>query len=111
MYEFAQIEQWEQNVGEIGHGTMIEMSPEDAIFRAKGCEPITTPATDPLDPQGLISGMNVAVSSDLDGGEQPMEAEVVAANSDTIRVLRLDTEVGKIGVHFPRAGYRVDILD
>ena len=109
--EFAQIERWEKNVGEIGHGTMIEMSPEDAIFRAKGCEPITTPATDPLDPQGLISGMNVAVSSDLDGGEQPMEAEVVAANSDTITVLRLDTEVGKIGVHFPRAGYRVDILD
>ena len=90
---------------------MIELSPEDAIFRAKGCEPIITPATDPLDPQGLISGMNVAVSSDLDGGEQPMEAEVVAANSDTITVLRLDIEVGKIGVHFPRAGYRVDILD
>jgi hypothetical protein len=55
--------------------------------------------------------MSVAVSSDLDGGEQPVEAEVVAANSDTITVLRLDTEVGNIGVHFPRAGYRVDILD
>ena len=111
MFEFAQIERWEQSIGEIGHGTMIEMSSEDAILRAKDYEPITTPAADPLDPQGLIPGMKVAVSSDLDGGEQPVEAEVVTANSNTITVLRQDPEVGNIGVHFPRAGYRVDILD
>ena len=65
---------------------------------------------DPFDPQGLISGMQVTVSPDLDGGEQPVHREVVFATSDMISLLRQDPDVGNIGVHFPRAGYRVDIL-
>jgi glutathione S-transferase len=54
--------------------------------------------------------MQVTVSPDLDGGEQPVHGEVVFATSDTISLLRKDPDVGNIGVHFPRAGYRVDIL-
>lgn len=109
--EFTHLERWEENVGKIGHGTMSEMSPEDAILRATECEPITSPATDPLDPQGLVPGMRVTVSPDLDGGEQPVEGEIVTANCDTATILRRDPDVGNVGVHFPRAGYRVDILD
>lgn len=109
--EFAHLERWEQNVSTIGHGTMTGMSPEDAILRAKDHEPITKPGTDPLDPQGLKPGMRVTVSPDIDGGEQPVEGEVVATFSDTITVLRKEPGVGNIGVHFPRAGYRVEILD
>ena len=108
--EFADLERWEQNVGKIGHGTMGEMSPEDAILRAGECEPITAPATDPLDPQGLKPGMRVTVSPDLDGGEQPVEGTVVDANCETITVLRQEPDIGNIGVHFPRAGYRVDLI-
>jgi glutathione S-transferase len=109
--EFTHLERWEKNVGKIGHGTMSEMSPEDAIDRAAAHEPITSPATDPLDPQGLVPGMRVTVSPDLDGGEQPVEGEIVSATCDTATILRHDPDVGNIGVHFPRAGYRVDILD
>lgn len=109
--EFTHLERWEKNVGKIGHGTMSEMSPEDAIDRAAAHEPITSPATDPLDPQGLVPGMRVTVSPDLDGGEQPVEGEIVSATCDTATILRRDPDVGNIGVHFPRAGYRVDILD
>ena len=108
--EFTQIERWEQSVAEIGHGMMTDMLPEDAILHARDCEPITAPAVDPFDPQGLIPGMQVTVSPDLDGGEQPVHGEVVFATSDTISLLRKDPDVGNIGVHFPRAGYRVDIL-
>ena len=109
--EFALLERWEQSVQNIGHGTMHVMSPEDAIIRVKECEPITVPSTDPLDPQGLKPGMEVSVSPDLDGGEQPVEGEVVATDCNTITVFRHEPDVGGIGVHFPRAGYRVDILD
>lgn len=65
---------------------------------------------DPFDQQGLTSGMQVTVSPDLDGGEQPVHGEVVFATSDMISLLRQDPDVGNIGVHFPQAGYRVDIL-
>lgn len=109
--EFAHLTRWEANVEGIGHGSMTAMSPEDAILRAKESEPITVSAIDALDPQGLKPGMRVTVSPDLDGGEQPVEGDVVVANCDTITVLRTEPDVGNICVHFPRVGYRVKILD
>ena len=109
--EFTHLARWEENVSNIGHGTMTGMSPEDAISRAAAHEPVTKPATDPRDPQGLKPGMQVTVSPDLDGGEQPVEGKIVMANSDTVCVLRQDPDIGHVCVHFPRAGYRVDIDD
>ncbi len=109
--EFKHLERWESNVEKIGHGTMTEMSPEDAITRAKTCNPITEAATDALDPQGLTPGLRVTVSPDLDGGEQPVEGTIKATNCDTIALSRQDPDIGTVCVHFPRAGYRVDILD
>ena len=88
---------------------MTEMSPEEAILRAKENEPITVQATDPLDPQGLKPGMHVTVSPDLDGGEQPVKGEVVVANCDTIALFRQEPDLGTVCVHFPRSGYRVEI--
>ena len=109
--EFAHLERWEENVGKFGHGTMTEMSPEEAILRAKENETITVQCRDVLDPQGLKPGMRVTVSPDLDGGEQPVEGEVVVANCDTIALCRQEPDHGNICVHFPRAGYRVEIKD
>lgn len=90
---------------------MTKMSPEAAILRAKENEPLTMQATDVLDPQGLKLGMHVTVSPDLDGGEQPVEGEVVVANCDTIAFSRQEPDLGNICVHFPRAGYRVEIIE
>jgi glutathione S-transferase len=108
--EFENLARWEKSVEAIGHGTMSEMSPKDAIMIAKSNEPITKQNTDTFDPQGLKPGMIVTVSPDLDGGEQPVEGEVVATSADTITLLRRDAGIGNIGVHFPREGYRADIL-
>jgi glutathione S-transferase len=109
--EFSDLVRWEENVREIGHGTVVKMSPEDAIIKAKDHEPTTAPFTDDLDPQGLKPGMRVVVSPDLDGGEQPVEGKVVVADHDRIALHRFDADVGRLCVHFPRAGYRVDIVD
>lgn len=107
--EFTHLERWEDNVAQLGHGTMAEMSPQEAILRAKQFDPITQPTTDKFDPQGLKPGMQVTVSPDLDGGEQPVAGEVVVANCDTIALSRHDSDLGNVCVHFPRAGYRVEI--
>jgi glutathione S-transferase len=109
--EFKHLERWEENVGNIGHGTMTTMTPEDAILRAAESDPTAEIATDAFDPQGLKPGMRVSVSPDLDGGEQPVQGDVVFANCDTIAVKRQEPDVGAICVHFPRAGYRVNIID
>jgi len=107
--EFSKVERWEANIAALGHGTMTEMSAEDAIARAAACEPITAEATDPRDPQGLAPGIVVSVSPDLNGGEQPVDGVIVSATIETVTVERSDPTVGTVHVHFPRAGYRVDI--
>lgn len=106
--EFAHLTAWEARLGEIGHGSQSPMSPEDAIIRAAACTPAVAAATDPNDPQGLAPGTPVVVRPDVDGGEQPVAGTVHAVSRDTLTVLREEPDVGKVAVHFPRAGYRVE---
>jgi glutathione S-transferase len=105
--EFPHLERWENNVTEIGHGQMSALTPEDAILHAANCDPLDIQHHDPSDPQGLKVGMIVVVSPDLDGGEQPVEGTLVAADSERVVVKRNEQDVGDVNVHFPRMGYRV----
>ncbi|MEM9278830.1 MAG: glutathione S-transferase family protein [Pseudomonadota bacterium] len=109
--QFPALTQWEDRVQEIGHGTMVELSPQDAISIAASTEPLTInlPSGE-LDPQDLSAGMEVTVSPDVDGGEQPVEGTIVFADTNRVTLHRHDEEAGNLNVHFPRAGYRVDIL-
>lgn len=105
--EFSHLERWETNVTEIGHGQMSPLAPEDAQLHASKHRPLETQYDDPNDPQGFTAGISVVVSPDLDGGEQPVEGELVAATSERIVLKRIDPDIGPIHVHFPRMGYRV----
>ena len=105
--EFPALERWETNVYKLGHGAMSDMSPQDAIARARACEPLQIEGEDANDPQGLRPGMQVTVSPDVDGGEQPVAGTVVAVYCDTITVHRSEADTGNLHVHFPRAGYLV----
>ena len=105
--EFPALEAWEQRLQAIGHGTVSELSAEDAIAVAADAETQMPEAGDPRDPQGLKPGMAVSVSPDLDGGEQPVEGTVRYADRETVAVMRTSGRAGPVCVHFPRAGYRV----
>lgn len=107
--EFADLERWESQMTSIGHGTAYEMAPETAITIAKE-QQITAPeAHDPADPQGLRPGQQVTVSPDLDGGEQPVEGRIHSTSAERLALIRQDPDIGKVCVHFPRIGYRVEI--
>ena len=108
--DFTHVLRWKENVGKIGHGTMTELSAEDAIDRARRCSPLDCNPSTGNDPQGLKVGMTVVVSPDVDGGEQPVKGTVAAASADTITLHRTDPEAGDLHVHFPRAGYKVEIV-
>ena len=107
--EFPALPRWEDSVRAIGHGEQSDMNPEDAIARAKTLEPSTDAGVAENDPQGIKVGMPVTVQPDVDGGEQPVEGKVRMANAETIAVDRHSEETGTVCVHFPRAGYRVEI--
>jgi glutathione S-transferase len=108
---FPDLERWSGNVAAIGHGTVSQMTPEAAIERAAACTPDLTQASDPQDPQGLRPGMSVTVHPDVDGGEQPVTGVVNRSSADTVVLLREEPDLGAIAVHFPRAGYRVEIAE
>ncbi|MEJ8472988.1 glutathione S-transferase family protein [Roseibium algae] len=105
--EFPRLERWEENVTQIGHGTMTDLSAEDALERASTSSPRAIDGAVENDPEGLSKGMAVVVSPDLDGGEQPVSGTLVAASADTITIHREDHTCGDLHVHFPRAGYRI----
>jgi len=107
--EFSDLVRWEDNVRAIGHGTASPMSPEDAITRAAEFEPTAPTGVADHDPQGLQVGAPVTVHPDVDGGEQPVAGTVRFANAETVIVERQADGIGTVCVHFPRAGYRVEI--
>ncbi|MEN8888736.1 MAG: glutathione S-transferase family protein [Celeribacter marinus] len=109
--QFKELERWEANVQSIGHGTSREMDPQDAISRAKGLEPTAQTGVADHDPQGLAVGQSVTVRPDVNGGEQPVAGTLRYADVETVVIERTAEDVGTVCVHFPRAGYRIDLTD
>ncbi|KIN63986.1 putative glutathione S-transferase-related protein [Sulfitobacter noctilucicola] len=107
--EFAELERWEANIQSIGHGTSSNMSAEDAITVAKKAEPLAIAGVAAHDPQGLEVGQEVTISPDVNGGEQPVAGKLRFADAQTVVIDRTAEDVGNVCVHFPRAGYRVDL--
>ena len=108
---FPMLEQWETRVRDIGHGNATAMDPDDAIARAASCEPAGASGVGEGDPQGLTVGMTVSVNPDVDGGEQPVTGKLRFADAETVSIDRESAQAGQVCVHFPRAGYRIDVLD
>ncbi|MCP4934543.1 MAG: glutathione S-transferase family protein [bacterium] len=106
--QFPALLRWEKNVKAIGHGQISEMSGEEAIARAAAYTPVSLDHSDRDDPQGLKTGMQVLISPDVDGGEQPVEGVIKALDAQTITLGHSHEDLGEICVHFPRAGYVVE---
>lgn len=108
--EFNNLIRWEANIKKIGHGTSSDFDPLDAISRAKSLEPASETGVAPNDPQGLSVGLSVTVQSNVNGGEQPVSGTLRYADAETLVIDRWAEEVGNVCVHFPRYGYRVNVL-
>ena len=97
---------WRERVAAIGHGKRSEMTTAEALGVARAAEPATTIAHDASDPLGLEPGAAVAVSAD-DYGRDPIRGKLVAANRERVVIAREVEDLGRLHVHFPRAGYIV----
>ena len=108
--EFEHLTAWADRMEAIGHGTASDLSPTEAIAIANETAITTPESMDPLDPQGLKPGMTVSVAPDVNSGEQVVTGTVRMSDRDSIAILRTDDRAGDVCVHFPRAGYRVNVL-
>jgi glutathione S-transferase len=108
--EFKELVRWEANIQDIGHGTSIDMDPQEAISRAKSVEPIAGFGVAPNEPLGIFVGQPVTVQPDVNGGEQPVRGTLRYADAETTVIERSAADVGTVCVHFPRSGYRINSL-
>lgn len=107
--QFPALEAWEQRVAAIGHGTPTDMEAAEALDIAAAAEPAGPEGVASGDPQALAPGVAVTVVPDEDGGDPVVEGAIRHADGDTIAILRDDSRVGRVCVHFPRIGYRITV--
>jgi glutathione S-transferase len=103
---FPRASAWRERVAAIGYGAHAEMSPAEALRIAAASEQDETLQIDhdPADPSGLSPGASVTVSAD-DYGRDPIAGSLVAAGPEAIVISRQSPELGRVNLHFPRAGY------
>jgi hypothetical protein len=97
---------WMARMDAIGHGTVRELAPAEALAIARDAAPATisrdtSDAANPWQP-----GMRVTVTPD-DWGFDPVEGEIAGIGADTIALRRSDPATGAVTVHFPRRGFEV----
>ncbi|MBV8682196.1 MAG: glutathione S-transferase family protein [Caulobacteraceae bacterium] len=104
--DFPQAAAWRERLTAIGCGTHTEMSPAEALAIAAANEPDAALqiAHDPADPSGLSPGASVTMCAD-DYGCDPIAGSLVSANPHAIVISRQTPELGRLNLHFPRAGY------
>jgi len=100
------LQAWAGRVQAIGHGVRREMTGAEALEVARRAEPGAAPAHDASDPLGLEPGAPVMVSAD-DYGREPVSGRLVAATPQRVVIAREAEGLGRLNLHFPRAGYVV----
>ena len=108
--EFPALLRWEKSVKALGHGQATDLDAKEALAIAANSQPVTPEHADPLDTQAITPGTRISVRPDIDGGEVFVTGAAHYISSDTISLLRESDETGEVCVHFPRVGYRVDVL-
>jgi glutathione S-transferase len=102
--EYDRVEAWTARVEAIGHGKPETLTGTEALAIAREAEPDDRGPADPREPQGLRTGDLVTVVPD-DYGRDPVTGTLVFSSAQEIALERTDSDLGRIVVHFPRAGY------
>ena len=100
------LQAWRTRMAGLGHGQRQEMTPGEALQVAKAATPAPRSDHDAADPLGLVPGAPVRVMAD-DYGRDPIDGMLIAANPGRVVIARDDPALGRLQVHFPRAGYIV----
>lgn len=98
---------WSARMKALGEGRRTDIKATDALEIAKAAKPGPT-SVDADDPSGLKAGQKLSVTPD-DTGRVPVTGTLVGLTADRISIGRNDPRVGDIVVHFPRAGFIVQV--
>jgi glutathione S-transferase len=96
---------WVARIEGYGPGKVQPMSGAEALEIARDAQPSDISGGAVVDSE-FASGDNVAIAAD-DYGQERTCGRLIRLADDVITVLREDPALGKVAVHFPRAGYRI----
>jgi glutathione S-transferase len=104
---YAALRAWMARVAAIGHGHSSELSSAQALERAHAATPEPLVDNDFIDANGLRAGARVRVAA-TDYGVDAVEGELAWHDAESVAIDRDDDRAGRVRVHFPRVGFRVD---
>ena len=105
--DYPAVAAWLARVLGFGHGSLSEMSGEEAIAVARAATPAPLPDEPWLDPNGFQAGQRVAIAA-IDYGVDPVEGELLFGGREELILRREDPRAGTLHVHFPRMGFRIE---
>ncbi|MCQ4312983.1 glutathione S-transferase family protein [Pseudomonas stutzeri] len=105
--DYPDVATWLGKVLAVGHGSLSELSAEEAVAIARSSTPAALPDEAFFEPNGFQAGQQVTISA-VDYGTDPVEGELVFAGVEDLILRREDERAGVVHVHFPRIGYRID---
>ena len=108
--DFHRLSAWLARIAAIGHGSMENLSAEEALAIARNTTP--APPRDAPDDRGspYRPGARLKVIP-TDWGFDAVEGTLVGIDRDSIALHREDAEIGSVIVHFPRDGFAVTAAD
>ncbi|MCH2340828.1 glutathione S-transferase family protein [Pseudomonas sp. NPDC047963] len=104
---YPDVAAWLGKVLAVGHGSLSELSAEDAVAIAREATPADLPDEPFSEPNGFEAGQVVTISA-VDYGTDPVEGELIFAGVEELILRREDERAGVVHAHFPRMGYRID---
>ncbi len=105
--DYPEVAAWLGRVLGVGHGSLSELSAEDALRMAHEAAPAALPDEAFFEPNGFTAGQQVSIAA-VDYGTDPVEGELVFAGVEELILRREDARAGVVHVHFPRIGYRLE---
>ncbi len=103
----ARLTAWEQRVAALGHGERSDIEADAALAEANASVSTVVPLVLADAWPRLSAGDSVTVYAD-DYGRDPVSGELLRLSHEEIAIGREDERAGRVTVHFPRAGYRVE---
>ncbi|MGE3847194.1 MAG: glutathione S-transferase family protein [Gammaproteobacteria bacterium] len=97
---------WFERIERVPDAGITALDPAAALAIARDAEPVSPPPSSV--PAGLDYGLGdeVAVVAD-DYGQEQIAGRVTFIGDEQLTVERQDAALGRVAVHFPRAGYRI----
>jgi glutathione S-transferase len=97
---------WFARVEDIGEVASHPMAPVEALAIAREATPTDVDGGELTRLNGFAVGDRVAIAAD-DYGPEESRGTIVRLAADEITILRRETGLEEVAVHFPRAGYRI----